>query len=234
MYKIVFKNKKLEILDQAAHAAFEEHVERWGPCTKCKIGNYAQSKVLVRGTLPADVLFVGEGPGSTENLTGVPFLGRGGKELDKWIEGAWHSNLGAPEYTDLTYAITNVVACRPCDSRTDKNRQPNFTEKDNCFPRAVEIFKIARPRLVVLLGRVAADWYQARHHELVNYEGSRWLDRFTLIHPSAVIRMTETEQIERRTAIVNDLKYVLKWVQNRVAEEKTPAVQVHDKEIHKK
>lgn len=131
--------------------AWRIHKRKWKDCTACPLGGRAKYHVLGRGSLPADVLFLGEAPGKTENLTGKPFVGRAGAILDAAIE-----DVGA----SFSYFITNPVACRPCDSAADPNRQPRWEEVTACQGRVFEVLEMASPKLVVAMGRIAATWVQ--------------------------------------------------------------------------
>lgn len=139
---------KLNVLANVSRR-FERHRSEWETCTKCEIGKIAHEHVFCRGTLPCDVLFIGEAPGKTEDLTGEPFVGKSGDILDGWID---RMQLLRP---DLKWAITNTVCCRPTDRLGGSNRAPGLQEMANCRPRLIEFFDIARPRALVLLGRIA-------------------------------------------------------------------------------
>lgn len=117
----------------------------WIDCTKCGLCKTAHKHVLGRGPLPCDVLFIGEGPGMSEDTLGAAFLGRAGRLLTKAI-GPWVDK--------LVLAYTNLVACRPCDGEQEPNRAPRTDEMDACEPRLLQTVKMARPRGLVILGRV--------------------------------------------------------------------------------
>lgn len=149
----------------------QEHVSLWKQCVRCQIGETARSHVFWRGTLPCDVLFIGEGPGQTEDLTGKPFMGRAGRLFNEWVSGL-------PPL--LSWAVTNVVACRPCDGVDAPNRPPTGLEIAKCRPRLEEfILQMAKPRVVVLLGRTARlhsprgpyPCLELTHPAGVNYKG---------------------------------------------------------------
>lgn len=124
-----------------------EHLAEWKDCEQCDIGSMAHRHVFFRGTLPCDVLFVGEAPGKDEDRSGSPFVGRSGKLLDQWIK------LSVPP--GVRYAVANSVACRPCDRKGGPNRPPTGTELDSCGPRFHDFVHIANPYFMVLVGRTA-------------------------------------------------------------------------------
>jgi uracil-DNA glycosylase family 4 len=191
-------------LDQYLH-----HKRKWQTCAACEIGSRSKYHVFARGTLPCNILFIGEAPGKTEGATGWPFVGAAGKLLDEWIDSAHfeqllpHANDSDPP-APFTFAITNTVACRPCDSALSPNRPPTQQEQDNCFPRLGEfVVGIARPRGIVFLGKTA--------------EGSIKFDPprpiLNLMHPAGVLyrggRGTPTDK-KQRAALVEFIRKVVK------------------------
>jgi DNA polymerase len=96
------------------------------------------------GPYNARIMLVGEAPGREEDLKGRPFVGRAGRLLNSVLEP-----IGIPRKHVF---ITNIVKCRP-----PKNRQPTKRERDTCkeayLQRQIDVI---RPKLVVLLGRTAA------------------------------------------------------------------------------
>lgn len=140
----------LTILDPS-RKRYTTHYEHWKRCTLCHIGSLAIKHVFASGQVPCDVLFIGEAPGKNENASGFPFVGRAGKLLHVWISRAVLA-VGKP----ITYAITNTVLCRPCDSRAGKNRPPTQGEMLNCQSRLIEFVReIAKPSVIVALGKPA-------------------------------------------------------------------------------
>jgi DNA polymerase len=105
-------------------------------------------KVHVRGSLPCDVLFVGEGPGKTEDMLGIPFVGRAGKLLDLILPDI---NKGLARQ----WAIVNLVACRPTEGVGRANRKPTDEEIANCEDHLTALVELAQPKAIVLLGREA-------------------------------------------------------------------------------
>ena len=112
-------------------------------CTKCDLHRSRTQAVFSRGTsFNPEVLFIGEAPGFEEDVQGKPFVGRSGKLLDRWIE-----------YLNLdSCVITNVVKCRPPENRT-----PTREEIETCRPYLLRQLTIYKPKLMVLLGRVAVN-----------------------------------------------------------------------------
>lgn len=141
MTKIKCANMKIEI-------AFEAHVKKWGGCISCKskIGHRVIQHVIGKGTLPCDVLVIGEAPGEIEDRTGFPFMARAGNLLHKLLVQA---------DPDSAYFYTNTLACRPVDETGKLNRRPHKEEQVECSLRIKELYKIAQPRRVLVVGKSA-------------------------------------------------------------------------------
>jgi uracil-DNA glycosylase family 4 len=143
---------ELNILDPGITGLTHSHKAHWEVCTRCLIGEQATHHVFSRGTLPCDILFIGEGPGRNEDEQGWPFIGDSGEMLERWIIGAG---------VKLSFAITNLVCCRPTEMRGNRlrNRPPSTEEIRNCRPRLLEFIKdIAKPRGLILVGAKARDF----------------------------------------------------------------------------
>ena len=113
-------------------------------CRSCGLCETRTNVVFGQGSEHAEVLFVGEGPGQSEDEQGLPFVGRSGQLLDKYLFAI-----------DLDRSqncyIANIVKCRP-----PKNRDPLPAESEACMPWLREQFRLLRPKIVVCLGRIAA------------------------------------------------------------------------------
>ena len=113
-------------------------------CTECELCKARTQVVFGVGNPAADILLIGEGPGDNEGLQGQPFVGRSGKLLDQFLESIDLSR-------EKNVYIANMVKCRP-----PKNRDPKPEEQEACLHWLREQFKIIRPRLVICVGRIAA------------------------------------------------------------------------------
>lgn len=113
-------------------------------CRRCELCTDRTHVVFGQGVQTAEVLFVGEGPGQSEDEQGLPFVGRSGQLLDKYLFAI-----------DLDRSkncyIANIVKCRP-----PQNRDPLPTESEACMPWLREQFKLLQPKIVVCLGRIAS------------------------------------------------------------------------------
>lgn len=112
-------------------------------CTRCSLCKTRENIVNGNGNINADFMMVGEAPGADEDSCGIPFVGASGALIAVALE-----KLGITR--DDVY-ISNIVKCRP-----PKNRDPNDDEINACLPYLMyEIMEIS-PKIICLLGRVAA------------------------------------------------------------------------------
>lgn len=112
-------------------------------CERCPLHASRTNTVFGVGDPAADWLFVGEAPGAQEDRQGEPFVGRAGQLLNAMLQAAGRSR--AEVY------IANVLKCRP-----PNNRDPSPAEAAQCAPYLRRQIALIRPRVIVALGRVAA------------------------------------------------------------------------------
>tara|TARA_A100001011_G_scaffold399282_1_gene507215 strand:+ start:1674 stop:2375 length:702 start_codon:yes stop_codon:yes gene_type:complete len=108
----------------------------------CNLKNNAKNIVFSDGNPKAKIMLVGEGPGSNEDLEGLPFVGRAGELLDKMLSSI---NLNRKNVY-----ITNVVNYRP-----PENRRPTDVEIIRYLPYLKKHIEIINPKILVLLGSTA-------------------------------------------------------------------------------
>lgn len=122
-------------------AAIREDI---GDCTRCKLHGLGRRQIVFGVGHPhAELMFAGEAPGRDEDIQGEPFVGRAGGLLTKMIE--------AMGYTRDTVYIANVIKCRP-----PENRNPEPDEVAACEPFLVRQVELIRPKVIVALGKFAA------------------------------------------------------------------------------
>jgi DNA polymerase len=114
-------------------------------CSSCILHQGRKQAVFGVGDEQAEWLFVGEGPGAEEDARGEPFVGQAGKLLDNML---WAIGLKRGE----NVYIANVVKCRPPGNRT-----PEPAEAHACEPFLTRQIELIAPRLIVALGKVAAN-----------------------------------------------------------------------------
>ena len=113
-------------------------------CTACKLSATRTQGVLGAGDRNADWLIVGEAPGAEEDAQGEPFVGPAGKLLDAML-----ASIGLAR-GDNVY-LTNVLKSHP-----PGNRDPEPDEVAACRPYLLAQIELIQPKLILALGRVAA------------------------------------------------------------------------------
>jgi DNA polymerase len=108
-------------------------------CTLCELSKTRTNVVFGKGNKNADILFIGEAPGEKEDIQGIPFVGRAGKQLDKLL-----NQIGL-NIEDVY--IANILKCRP-----PKNRDPKTDEIKKCTPYLIEQIKAINPKVIATLG----------------------------------------------------------------------------------
>ncbi|HEX4802496.1 MAG TPA: uracil-DNA glycosylase, partial [Myxococcaceae bacterium] len=121
----------------------EEIRAELGDCRRCKLCSGRTNIVFGVGNPKAELVFVGEGPGADEDQQGIPFVGKAGQLLTKMIE--------AMGYRREDVYICNVIKCRP-----PGNRNPEPDEIAACEPFLKKQLAAIRPRMIVALGKFAA------------------------------------------------------------------------------
>ena len=162
-------------------------------CRRCELCTDRTHVVFGQGVQTAEVLFVGEGPGQSEDEQGLPFVGRSGQLLDKYLFAI-----------DLDRSkncyIANIVKCRP-----PQNRDPLNSEQDACIGYLRNQVALIRPKIIVCLGRVAAIRLIKEDFK-ISKEHGQWFEKAgihmtALFHPAAILR-----DPRRRPETFEDLK----------------------------
>lgn len=152
-----------------------------GPdCSRCKLHTLGRRQVVFGvGNPDADLMFVGEAPGADEDEQGIPFVGRAGQLLTKMI--------GAIDMTREQVYIANVIKCRP-----PGNRNPEPDEVDTCEPFLFQQIDAIRPKVIVALGKFAAqallrtqDPISRLRGRVYDFRGAKLIPTF---HPAYLLR----------------------------------------------
>lgn len=169
-----------------------------GECTRCGLCEGRQHIVFGDGNPDADILFVGEGPGQTEDEQGLPFVGRAGELLTQMIE----KGMGIAR-SDVY--ICNIVKCRP-----PGNRNPLPDEVAACRPFLDGQIAAVKPKVIVALGKPAAGLLLGRDVAITRIRGTwhdyRGIPLMPTLHPAFVLRQYTAEN---RRAVWEDLKAAL-------------------------
>jgi DNA polymerase len=176
----------------------EEVRQLLGECTRCPLHAGRNKIVFGDGNPSAEILFVGEGPGEQEDLSGLPFVGRAGELLTRMIE----AGLQIPR---ASVYIANVVKCRPPGNRT-----PLPTEVATCREFLDGQIDAIRPRVIVALGKPATSLLLGRDVSITRMRGTwhtyRGFPVMPTFHPAFLLRQYTPEN---RRLVWQDLKAAL-------------------------
>jgi len=149
-------------------------------CRRCGLCAKRRQAVLGVGDVDADWLFVGEGPGAEEDQRGEPFVGQAGKLLDSMLAA-----IGLVRGHDVY--IANAVKCRPPENRT-----PTPEETATCHPWLERQIELIRPRLIVALGRPAAQTLLQAEVRIASARGTlhryQGIPLIVTYHPAYLLR----------------------------------------------
>jgi len=118
-----------------------------GDCQRCKLAPLRTNIVFGSGNINAELVFVGEAPGSDEDEQGLPFVGRAGQLLTKIID----TSVDPGHITRDDVYICNILKCRP-----PNNRNPEPDEVQSCNPFLKRQLATIKPKVVCCLGTFAA------------------------------------------------------------------------------
>jgi len=148
-------------------------------CSKCMLAGSRLNFVFGEGNPLAHLVVIGEAPGAEEDASGRPFVGRSGQLLDKIL-------LAASFRREEVY-ICNILKCRP-----PSNRNPLNDEITNCMPWLLKQLQIIKPKVILMLGKVAANTILGNTLSLGTMRGKliQWkgYDCFITYHPAALLR----------------------------------------------
>ena len=160
-------------------------------CTRCKLCKTRTKTVFGIGNPQAELMVVGEGPGADEDASGEPFVGRAGKLLDEMLKAIGRAR-GATDdasHRERGVFIANVVKCRP-----PGNRDPEKDEVEACRGYLDAQIAHVKPKLIVALGRIAAQRLLSSEEPLSRLRGplhEYGLTRtpvFVTYHPAYLLR----------------------------------------------
>jgi len=170
-------------------------------CTRCKLHTLGRRQVVFGvGNANADLMFVGEAPGADEDIQGEPFVGRAGQLLTKIIE--------AIGLTRGDVYIANVIKCRP-----PGNRNPEPDEVDQCEPFLFRQIDTVKPKVIVALGKFAAQCLLRTTDPITRIRGREFKYRDAILiptyHPAYLLRTPSAkrevwEDMKRVRAILSE------------------------------
>lgn len=149
-------------------------------CTRCRLCEGRHHVAFGEGDPRSAVMFVGEGPGEQEDLSGRPFVGRAGQLLDKILEAAGIAR--------QSVYIANMVKCRP-----PGNRNPQLDEIQTCYPFLQRQIALVAPKIIVVLGNVPAQFFLKTKQGITKTRGQFYpwkdgIELFPMYHPSYLLR----------------------------------------------
>jgi DNA polymerase len=170
-------------------------------CSRCKLHTLGRRQIVFGvGNPTADLMFVGEAPGADEDVQGEPFVGRAGQLLTKIIEA-----IGLRR--EDVY-IANVIKCRP-----PGNRNPEPDEVEQCQPFLFRQIDIIKPKVIVALGKFAAQCLLKTDAPITRIRGREFAYRDAVLiptyHPAYLLRTPSAkrdvwEDMKRVKAILED------------------------------
>ena len=153
-----------------------------GDCRRCGLCEGRSNVVFGTGSATADLVFIGEAPGYHEDQQGVPFVGKAGALLDKMI--------AAMGRTREDVYIANVLKCRP-----PSNRDPAPDEIAACSPFLFKQLEVIEPKIIVTLGRFAANLLLGSDESMGRLRGTwhdwRGIPLRATYHPAYLLRSPE-------------------------------------------
>lgn len=176
-----------------------------GECTRCKLHTLGRRQIVFGvGNPAADLMFVGEAPGADEDIQGEPFVGRAGQLLTRIIE-----SIGLRR--DDVY-IANVIKCRP-----PGNRNPEPDEVAQCEPFLFRQIDGIGPRVVVALGKFAAQSLLKTTEPITKLRGREFAYRDAILmptyHPAYLLRYPSAKR-----DVWEDMKRVRTLLASRAGE----------------
>lgn len=172
-----------------------------GQCRRCRLHETKTHYVPGEGSNRPGILFVGEGPGETEDQFGRPFIGKAGQLLDKIIQ-----KMGLSREQVF---IGNVVKCRP-----PNNREPLKDEVDACLPFLLRQIDLLKPKVIVCLGRIALNNMLGTSYSMGRIRG-QWLSfrdipLLPTYHPAFILHKRDKEEITKaKWEVWEDMQKVL-------------------------
>lgn len=185
-------------------------------CTACELYRTRTNLVFGKGSKKADIMFIGEAPGESEDLQGLPFVGASGQLLDRYFTAVGLS-------PDSIY-IANILKCRP-----PKNRDPHPDEEDACIGHLRNQLVLVKPKIIVCLGRISAKKI-IKEDFRITAEHGKWFKKgncevCAVYHPSALLRdpskreamLEDMQEIKRRLDYILEHTVVSSFPQTTVS-----------------
>jgi DNA polymerase len=161
--------------------------------TGCALKATARTTVFSDGVEEADVLIVGEAPGKEEDEQGKPFVGRSGQLLDRML-----ATIGLSRRSNVL--ISNTIYWRP-----PGNRDPTQGETATCAPFVERLIELKKPKLLLLVGKVAAQTVLKREDTITRMRGRKMayqregqaapVNAMVMLHPAYLLRQPQQKSL---------------------------------------
>lgn len=166
-------------------------------CSNCPLCENRNNIVFSDGSICAPIMFIGEAPGKNEDETGIPFIGRAGQLLRKF--------LFETGYKIEDFYIANTVKCRP-----PQNRKPTKEEKEACKKFLDKQIELINPKIVVLVGATAMESFiEDKKLTITKARGKKFDINnrcfIPIFHPSYLLRYHSTQENSPRYLFKKDL-----------------------------
>ncbi len=172
-------------------------------CKKCELCSNNATKVFGKGNEYAEIMIIGEAPGEKEEIDGIPFVGRAGEKLNKYLKEA-----GFDKEKDIYFA--NVLKCRTTDKNNNKkDRRPQEDEIKNCRTFLKQQIEIINPKFIILCGVTAMKFFKITeplkniHGKEISKNGRKI---YPVYHPVARVK----DEIK-----INDLKNIKRKIKEQ-------------------
>jgi uracil-DNA glycosylase len=177
----------------------QELLQRIRSCQACKErGFIPEARPIFSPVFPASWMLIGQAPGRVEKESGLPFMGRAGRNLFRWFrEIGWEE----ADFRKEVY-MTSVTKCWPGKGRgASGDRPPSLKEIQLCLPFLKEEVQLVAPKIVILVGKLALGAFfgleklEEAVGEKLEKEGRIWIP---LPHPSGASRWLNLEENKGR------------------------------------
>ena len=161
--------------------------QRVAECRLCDLAQTRNQTVFGVGDRQAELMIIGEAPGADEDKQGEPFVGRAGQLLNAMLQA-----IGLQR--QQVY-IANILKCRP-----PNNRDPSAEEATQCQDYLYRQIALVQPKLILVLGRIAAQRLLSTDMPLAKLRGQRQTEPHSGVpllvtyHPAYLLRAPREKQ----------------------------------------
>lgn len=158
---------------------YESLLTDWQNCERCPLHASRENVVFAKGELPAEVLFIGDAPGPSEDRSGFPLMSTSGRLFNFIIKELQNSRKG------WTYGAIYPLGCTPW-SDDSIVRPAERKELKACNPRTLGLIKLANPLGIVLLGKEAESFW-VDYGPAINKEVGRIIPVTSVATPARIM-----------------------------------------------